>query len=165
MKPQTVAPKDFRATLSNYPTGVCVITTVDGEEAVAMTIGSFSSISLTPPIVGFFVDKDSRRLPYFIRSRRFCANVLGAAQTDVCRHFARETQGQPSHFELQRSPSGLPLIKGAIAWIDCEIHDLIDIGDHTLIVGQVNDLWHDSQNAPLVFVRGQFGHVSVDFHP
>lgn len=161
MESPKISPADFRDTLGQYPTGVCVIVTLDGDTAVGMTVGSFSSISLEPPIVGFFVDKSSRRLPYFERAGRYCVNVLGAGQSDVCRHFARNLEGLPTHYTSQTSPSGLPLIKDAIAWIDCEISDMIDIGDHQLVVGNVTALQRTAENTPLVFVQGKFWQVAT----
>lgn len=158
----TIAPADFRDTLGQYPTGVCVITTLDSDTAVGMTVGSFSSISLDPPIVGFFIDKSSRRLPIFRRAGRYCVNVLAAAQSGVCRHFARNLEGLPSQFADQASPSGLPLIKDAVAWIDCEISDMIDIGDHLLVVGSVKALRRAAAETPMVFLQGRFCQVAAE---
>lgn len=152
-----VSPAQFRATLGRYPTGVCVITTCMGEERIGMTVGSFTSISLVPPIVGFFADQASRRLPHFVQAGRYCVNVLGAEQSPVCKDFSRTPHGDAMHFARQVSPSGLPLIKDAIAWIDCEISGIIEIGDHVLVTGAVTAMHAATAASPLIFAQGTFG--------
>jgi hypothetical protein len=82
-------------------------------------VGSFTSISLDPPLVGFFPDKRSSSWPRIAATGRFCVNVLGADQLDLCRHFASRADDKFAELAHGHSPSGLPLLDNALAWIDC----------------------------------------------
>ncbi len=80
-----IDPKDFRAVLSLWPTGVCVITGLDGEDQpLGLVIGSFSSVSLEPPLVGFFPQKTSATWLAMRETKRFCVNILSHDQTTMC---------------------------------------------------------------------------------
>ena len=85
----TIEPQDFRRVLGQFLTGVAVISAMDGEEPVGLTVGSFFSVSLDPPLVGFCAAHSSKTWPVIRRSGRFCVNVLAADQEGVCRSFAR----------------------------------------------------------------------------
>ena len=152
-----IEPKLFRDVLGSYPTGVCVVTAVDAEgQRHALVVGSFSSISLDPPLVGFFPDKKSSSWPLIARTGRFCVNVLGADQLALCQRFA--TRGQDKFGELAHgaSPSGQPLLDDAIAWLDCTLERVVEIGDHWLVVGAVESLDRRDDGTPLLFFRGGY---------
>ena len=149
--------RHFRDVLGSYPTGVCVITSIDGEgRRIALVVGSFTSISLDPPLVGFFPDKRSSSWPLIEQTGRFCVNVLGAGQLDLCRRFASRGDDKFGELAHGRSPAGLPVLDNALAWIDCTIDRVIDIGDHLLVVGAVEALDRNEQGTPLLFFRGGY---------
>jgi len=82
----TIDPAEFRKVLGSYPTGVCVITALDDDDRPAgMVVGSFTSVSLDPPLVGFFPDRKSTSWPQIEKAGHFCVNVMASDQTDVCR--------------------------------------------------------------------------------
>lgn len=152
-----IDPRTFRDVLGTYPTGVCVITSVDGEGSrTGLVVGSFSSISLDPPLVGFFPDKRSSTWPRIAATGRFCVNVLGSGQLDLCRRFAARAEDKFAELAHGHSPAGLPLLDEALAWIDCTIERIVDIGDHLLVVGSVEALGKRDEGTPLMFFRGTY---------
>lgn len=152
-----IDPRHFRNVLGTWPTGVCVITSVgaDGQRH-GLVVGSFTSISLDPPLVGFFPDKRSGTWPLIAEAGRFCVNVLGSSQLDLCRRFAARAQDKFAELAHGHSPSGQPLLEDAIAWIDCRIERVEDIGDHLLVVGAVEALDRREEGTPLLFFRGGY---------
>jgi flavin reductase (DIM6/NTAB) family NADH-FMN oxidoreductase RutF len=157
-----IDPRHFRTVLGAYPTGVCVITSVDAQGArTGLVVGSFTSISLDPPLVGFFPDKRSSSWPRIAATGRFCVNVLGADQLDLCRHFASRADDKFAELAHGHSPSGLPLLDNALAWIDCSIERVDDVGDHFLVVGAVEAMDARMEGTPLLFFRGQY-HDAVE---
>jgi 3-hydroxy-9,10-secoandrosta-1,3,5(10)-triene-9,17-dione monooxygenase reductase component len=164
----SIDPSKFRQVLGHFPTGVTVITatTADGTP-VGFTIGSFTSVSLDPPLVGFLPMVDSDRWALINTAGSFCVNVLGAQQADLCWRFAKSSIQQP--FDgVEWHPSaitGSPIIDGAIAWIDCSIEQVVEAGDHHFVLGRVLEMEHidggDEEPNALLFFRGKIG----SFHP
>lgn len=152
----------FRDVLGTYPTGVCVVTAIDAEQRRhAMVIGSFSSISLDPPLVGFFPDKRSKTWPLIAATGRFCVNVLGADQLALCHRFAARAEDKFATLAHAHSPAGLPVLDDAIAWIDCTIERATEVGDHWLVVGAVEALGKQGEGNPLLFFRGQYHDLAL----
>lgn len=152
-----INPALFRSVLGAYPTGVCVVTAVDADGTRhGLVVGSFTSISLDPPLVGFFPDKRSGTWPRIESVGRFCVNVLGADQLDLCRRFAARADDKFAELAHGHSPGGQPLLDNAIAWIDCTIERVVEIGDHWLVVGAVEALGRREEGTPLMFFRGQY---------
>lgn len=152
----------FRQVLGHYPTGVTVITATKADGTpVGFTIGSFTSVSLDPPLVGFLPMSDSARWKDIEATGSFCVNVLGHEQADLCWQFAKSSIDAP--FEgvaWQPSPiTGSPVIEGAIAWIDCSIEQVVAAGDHQFVMGRVVELEASAieERLPLLFYRGKVG--------
>ena len=149
--------RHFRNVLGSYPTGVCVITSVDADgNRLGLVIGSFVSISLDPPLVGFFPDKRSGTWPRIEASGRFCVNVLGSDQLALCQRFAARGEDKFAELAHGHAPSGLPLLDDAIAWIDCRIDRVTEVGDHWLVVGEVEAMDRREHGTPLMFFRGGY---------
>lgn len=153
----------FRYVLGQYPTGVTLITAApDGSEPAGMVVGTFSSVSLDPPLVAFMPDVRSTSWPKIQAAGSFCANVLTAGQQDVCRAFSRKAEDRFSANEWGDTPSGSPRLEGAAAWIDCDIEDVIRAGDHDIVIGRVKALGVGaSKELPLLFLRGGYGSFSI----
>ena len=101
----------FRDVLGAYPTGVCVVTALAEDGARhGLVVGSFTSISLDPPLVGFFPDKRSGTWPRIEATGRFCVNVLGADQLALCRRFAARADDKFAELAHGQSPAGLPVL-------------------------------------------------------
>ena len=147
---------DFRHVLGHVPTGVVAITANNGGP-VGMAVGSFVSISLEPPLVGFFVDRGSSTWPRVERAGAFAVNVLGEHHEELCRRFAQKEADRFAGVGWSSGAhSGAPLIDDALAWIECEIADVVDSGDHRLVVGAVRELRVGTRGRPLVFHRGGY---------
>ena len=152
----------FRDVLGAYPTGVCVVTALaDSGERFGLVIGSFTSISLDPPLVGFFPDKRSGTWPKIEATGRFCVNVLGADQLALCNRFAARAEDKFAELAHAHSPAGLPVLDNAIAWIDCKIERVTEVGDHWLVVGAVEALGKKAEGNPLLFFRGQYHDLAL----
>ncbi|QXC61199.1 flavin reductase family protein [Aquihabitans sp. G128] len=147
----------FRQVLGHFPTGVCVVSAMVDDAPVGMAIGSFFSISLDPPLVGFCAGKTSSTWPKLHGAGRFCASILADDQEDVCRVFASKEPDKFSGIGWDHSPLGSPRLKGALAWIDCELDAVHEAGDHDIAVGAVHDLHVEHEGKPLVFFRGGYG--------
>jgi flavin reductase (DIM6/NTAB) family NADH-FMN oxidoreductase RutF/DNA-binding IclR family transcriptional regulator len=152
-------PGHFREVLGQYPTGVVVVTATGSTgEALGMTVGSFTSVSLDPPLVAFLPSKTSSSWKALRESgHTFCINVLRADQEDLCRAVATRKVDKLEGFEWQRSAAGNPVIAGAVAWIDCDTEQVHDAGDHEIVIGRVRELDFGAPGQPLLFFRGGYG--------
>ena len=128
----------FRKACSKFSTGVAIATVRQGTHtAVGLTISSFTSVSLDPPLVLFCIHRNSRVLPEFLKRRRFAINVLSADQESLSKRFAsRETQ-QFQCFEEQPEADVTPVLEGVLAVLECRLQDVFSCGDHDILIGQV----------------------------
>jgi len=147
----------FRQVLGHFPTGVCVVAGFHDDRPVGLAIGSFFSVSLAPPLVGFCAGKMSSTWPKLQAAGSFCINVLADDQEDVSRVFASKEPDKFVGVGWDRSPLGSPRLRGALAWIDCELQAVHQAGDHDIAVGAVHDLGVGHEGGPLVFFRGGYG--------
>lgn len=150
--------RHFRYVLSHVPTGVAVIAGAAPDGPAGLAVGTFTSISLDPPLVGFFCDRASTSWPPIRETGGFCANVLAADQGDVSARLAR--QGGRKFEGLAWSPApftGSPVLDGVLAWLDCRIEREVELGDHVLVVGEPVELVVAGEGDPLVFFRGDYG--------
>ena len=155
--------REFRRVLGQYPTGVTVVTAACPGGLEGMTIGSFTSVSLDPPLVSFCPGHDSDS---WIRMRdvgSFCVNVLADGQADVSAVFAGKAEDRFEGLTTRVEATGAPVIDGCLAWIDCELHAIHTTGDHDIVVGRVVALGAADPAAgasgPLVFFKGGYGRV------
>ena len=157
-----IDPSMYRAVLGHFPTGVTVITGMVEAEPVGFTIGSFMSVSLDPPLVGFLPMVTSERWLLLRSANAFCVNVLSHAQSDLCWQFAKSSVERPFEGVAWRpaTVTGSPILEGAIAWIDCTIEKVVEAGDHDFVMGRVEEMEHDephNEPAPLLFYKGKLG--------
>lgn len=151
----------FRRVLSHYPTGVCVITAI-GENAapVGMVVGTFTSVSLKPPLVGFFPARGSRSWAAIERAGKFCVNVLGSDQSEICSRFSAKGDDKFAGLAFRLSPGGSPLLEQVIGWIDCTVHSVHEAGDHLCVLGGVIAMEIEQDASPMLFCKGGFGAVA-----
>lgn len=156
--PPVSDPMAFRNVLGHFPTGVVLITgiTEDGEP-VGMIVGSFTSVSLDPPLVGFLPTVASSTFKKLRTASSFCVNVLAADQEELCRRFAGRAPNKFEDIEWTPAPSGAPVLDGAVAYIDCTFESITDAGDHYIVVGAVQELQVCSPVPPLLFFQGGYG--------
>ena len=148
--------EDFRAVLGHVPTPVVVVTATGPDGPLGLAIGSFTSVSLDPLLVGFLPARTSSSWAAMRGIGSFCVNVLADDQVDVSRTFAARGVDRFAAVAWRPAPSGAPIIDGAVAWIDCLLDDELDAGDHVLVLGRVTalDLGRDAH--ALVFHRGDY---------
>lgn len=150
-------PTDFRKALSCFATGVTVVTSRWHSSDWGMTCNSFASVSLEPRLVLWSIRKAASSIEAFTRSGGFTVNVLSHEQELTARQFA--TGDMDSRFAgvpVERQGSERLCLTEAMAWFDCSLHQLVDAGDHQILIGQVQDFgWRDT--AALGFWRSQFG--------
>jgi flavin reductase (DIM6/NTAB) family NADH-FMN oxidoreductase RutF len=151
---------EYRRVLGQYPTGVVVVTAMsETGEPLGMTVGSFGSASLDPPLVVFLPDKSSSSWAA-LRSQtsgRFGVNVLGAHQEEVCRKIAVRKNDKFDGIEWRPSDLGSPIITGSTVYLDCIHEDLLEAGDHHIVVGRVDNVVVENPVNPLLFYRGGYG--------
>ena len=147
----------LRQVLGAYPTGVAVITALDEDGVPAgMVVGTFTSVSLDPPLVGFLPDKGSTSWPRIEKAGRFAVNVLGSDQQQLCRQVA----GKGDKFagvDFAVSDHGLPVLAGALAIIECTIHSVTEAGDHWFVLGNVLRMEAPRDSDQMLFHRGRYG--------
>lgn len=156
--------KQFRNVLGHFPTGVTVITGLNETRPVGFTIGSFTSVSLDPPLVGFLPMVSSDTWAEIAPGGVFCVNVLSRQQADLCWKFAKSGD-EAARFDdvaWHPAPSGAPILDRAVAWIDCTVEHVYEMGDHYFVLGRVGaldaDPDHDGDGPhPLLFFRGALG--------
>lgn len=157
----TIAPADFRRILSHYPTGVCAITTVVDGQPVGMIVGSFSSVSLEPPLVAFFPDRRSTTWPRVEAAGAFCVNVLGAGQHAICEALSRKGGNKFEGLDFAWTDDGLPAFAQAVIVIECALEAVHEAGDHFIAVGRVRSLTLDDARLPMLFHQGRYASISA----
>jgi flavin reductase (DIM6/NTAB) family NADH-FMN oxidoreductase RutF len=156
--PATVDARALRHSLGAFPTGVCLVTTVSDGKREGMTINSFASVSLDPPLILWSIRDDARSADAFIAGRYFVLSVLTAAQQPLALHFARPAADKFSAWEadFERGVGGCPRLKRSVATFECTMYSRHQEGDHTILLGRVE---HHTRSAepPLILHRGQMG--------
>lgn len=147
----------FRTILGHYPTGVCAVTAISAGMPVGMIVGSFTSVSLTPPLVAFFPARSSTSWPLIQESGRFCVNVLAHDQDDICKTLSIRGKDKFQNINFRQSTNGQPILTGVVAWIDCTLDAVHEAGDHLIAVGRVEGLDLEHSGQPLLFLRGGYG--------
>lgn len=156
MSHDVIDPKALRQVLGHYPTGVTVVTTVDADGLPrGLTANSFTSVSLTPPLLLVCLGKATASHPVFMGSTHFAVNVLADHQRDTSNLFASKASDKFEQAAWQPAASGVPLIDGSLAWFDCTVHQRIDAGDHTILIGQVQAMGQGS-GRPLGYCQGAY---------
>ncbi len=151
----------FRDALGCYGTGVAIATTKSAAgEPVGLTINSFSSVSLDPPLVLWSIDLGSGSLAAFRESSSFAINILSDGQADIARLFAQPGVCRFSTTPHTTTALGLPLIDDALATFECSVEARHPGGDHEIVVGRVLRITHAMLVKPLLFWRGRFRGLS-----
>jgi 3-hydroxy-9,10-secoandrosta-1,3,5(10)-triene-9,17-dione monooxygenase reductase component len=154
----TIDPMDYRKTLGTYPTGVVVVTAATPEGPVGVVIGSFTSVSLEPPLVGFLPGKTSTSWPKIAGTGKFCVNILADDQLHVVNAWGREGKKFDETPHHAAEATGSPIIDGVLSWIDCSLDTQADAGDHWWILGAIEGMAVEREDVgALQFFRGKYG--------
>ena len=154
-----IDPALYRRVMGHYPTGVTVVAGVEDGRPLGLAIGSFFSVSLDPPLVGFCVARSSSSWPRIEATGSFGVTVLAEDQHETSGRFASKVEDKVADGPWVAAPvTGSPLIQGGIEHIDCTLHDVLDGGDHVIVLGRVQYLdVHRDDVGPLLFFRGGYG--------
>ncbi len=169
-KPASSDPsRALRGALGRYSTGVAIVTTLteDGRHT-GVTVNSFSSVSLEPPLVLFSLLRSATIYAVFERARGFNVNVLSQKQKLVSNRFTRPGSLVWDDIVHHRGANGCAVLTESLAWFECERYTDYDGGDHAILVGRVTSFGTSGEEqAPLVFYRGNYGSFTGDerVHP
>ena len=154
---KVVEPQRFREVMSHFATGVTVVTAYAADGPVGMTANAVCSLSLDPLLALVCFDNDSRTLRVVREERRFGINVLASGQEQLARLFASKTPEAEKFAGVQHTVhEGIPVIEGTIAWVGCELEQLIPGGDHTIGIGAVIAAEKATELDPLIWYRGEY---------
>jgi flavin reductase (DIM6/NTAB) family NADH-FMN oxidoreductase RutF len=163
MEPElpAVDPDTFRAVLGRFATGVTVLTVRDDQgHDCGMTVSAFASVSLRPPMVLACIGHEASMFDAISRAPHFAVSILERGQEALSRHFADTDARRFATVAVERAPvTGLAVIAGAIAWLECRIVQRVPAGDHTIIVGEVISAVPRGDH-PLLYYRG--GYAQLD---
>lgn len=155
--------KALRSALGSYATGVAVVTACapDGE-LIGLTVNSFSSVSLDPPLVLWSLATSSPNLEAFRNASHYAVNVLSAAQTEVSQRFASRLPDKFAGIEACSGLGGAPLLPACMAWFECRNVTQHPGGDHLILIGHVERFAFDAAAEPLLFHGGRYARLGAD---
>ncbi|MCI4357608.1 MAG: flavin reductase family protein [Thermoplasmata archaeon] len=153
-----IDPAGFRRLMARWPTGVAIVTTRDGPHDHGLTVNSLLSVSLHPPTLLLSLGVEADSTPAVERSGRFAASFLALGQRSLSERFARTVPSAEKFRDLpvDRSPSGLALVPGAVARLECRVRSVVPVLDHRLVLGEVVWLEPGPDASPLLFHRSSY---------
>ncbi len=147
---------DLRRALGTFATGVTVVTTTDADGTPrGFTANSFTSVSLEPPLILVCLAKSAASCPVFKTADAFAVNILSEAQKPVSAVFSSRGADRFDRVRWSTRATGCPIIDGVVAWLDCRMHEVVDAGDHYILIGRVVDYDHTA-SSPLGYCRGAY---------
>ena len=160
---EEIDPKAFRAGLGHFATGVAVVTAeAPNGNRIGLTISSFNSVSLSPPLVLFSIARNVYSLVDLEASHRYAVNILQADQRELSGRFSRAGADKWNGVLVRRGTSGCPLLEQSLASFECVPYAAYDGGDHVIFVGRVVRYEANPQGAPLLFFRGNYAALQSD---
>ena len=149
----------YRRTCAQFVTGITVVTTLDSDgHPHGMTVNSFSSVSLDPPLVLVSIDLKNAILGHFISSSWFAINILAEHQEDLSRRFSSASENRFLDLTWSAGLSGTPLLDGVLAHLECSVVRTFEVGDHTVLIGEVRRAGY-TEGKPLVFFDSAYHHL------
>ncbi|MBN9534728.1 MAG: flavin reductase family protein [Alphaproteobacteria bacterium] len=149
--------KAFRHALGAFPTGVAVITASGGGEHIGITVNSFGSVSLEPPLVMWCIDKKSDRYHIFTKAPAFTISILGTKHEAVSSRLAKQGEHRLDGIELMGTELGPPALADSLSVFECERFAVHEAGDHAILIGHVLRFHCHEAGPPLVFFGGRYG--------
>jgi flavin reductase (DIM6/NTAB) family NADH-FMN oxidoreductase RutF len=157
MKPE-LSPEELnlRRAFGSFPTGVTIITALtESQQATGVTISSFNTVSMHPPLVLWSLVNTSKNLPYFQIGKSHLIHILAEDQGELALHFAKSGTDKFEGIQYENSGLGLPKLEGCVTYFECVTDACYVSGDHTIIVGKILDIETNNKN-PLVYGRSKF---------
>jgi flavin reductase (DIM6/NTAB) family NADH-FMN oxidoreductase RutF len=162
-QPPSIDPREYRRLAGLFATGVTVVTTRIGDDIHGMTANAFTSLSLDPLLIVVCVDRRARMHPIIQRAGAFAVNFLHEGQEAISRNFAGQPQAGISDILHFSQDEGAPIIRGCLASLRCTVHDVLDGGDHAIVIGRVTEMIRGDVGAhPLVYFAGRYRRLLVE---
>lgn len=148
----------FRHALGRFASGVTVVAITDTAGGLhGLTVSAFSSLSLNPPYILVCIDKRSSSIAVIEGARQFSVNLLAADQQALSNHFASKLEDKFAGVAWYPSKLGTPILEGVLGWLECTLVQVVDAGDHVIVIGQVEHAVADESKQPLLYYLGQYG--------
>jgi flavin reductase (DIM6/NTAB) family NADH-FMN oxidoreductase RutF len=152
-----ISSDSLREVLGLFPTGIAVVTAkTAGGTLYGITINSFSSVSLDPPLVLFSLSRDLHTLKALLSAETFAIHFLREDQRHVSARFAKTPSNKWDDVRFRDGVTGCPVLEPALAVLECRLHAQYDGGDHVIIVGRIAHIENQAGDNPLVFFRGRY---------
>jgi flavin reductase (DIM6/NTAB) family NADH-FMN oxidoreductase RutF len=149
--------REFRDALGFFATGVCVITAnPEGHEPFGMTVNSFASVSLDPPLILWSLQNNSEMYEAWVKSRKFAVNILRQDQQPLASRYARKGDHSLEAADYTLGATGLPVLPNSLVSLECELSATHPGGDHLIIVGHVLEMENRENGEPLLFCAGGY---------
>ncbi|MBZ0231411.1 MAG: flavin reductase family protein [Deltaproteobacteria bacterium] len=164
MAPGEELSQRFKDALASWASGVSIVATRSAGLVHGVTVSSFASLSLEPPLVIACIAQTSKLPPMVRESRRFAISLLSQEQHDTSAAFARSGREPAPGFAgvaEERTSAGMPIVAGAMAFLDCELHAELGVGDHTIFVGRVIEAATHADRSPLVYYRRKYRRLAA----
>ena len=163
MTTQSITPESLREVLGLFPTGIAVVTAkAPGGALYGVTINSFSSVSLDPPLVLFSLARGLQTLNALLSAEAFAIHFLGADQRHLSARFARSFSAKWDDVRYRDGVTGCPVLEPALAVLECRLYAQYDGGDHVIVVGRIAHIERQSNEYPLVFFRGRYHTIGAE---
>lgn len=149
---------ELRSAVSNFATGVTVVTGRDKlGRPRAITISTFASVSLNPPLILYCLGKSAFSFDVFLKAKAFAVNILSADQQELSDRFAREAEDSFPDLRITELATGSPVLAGCVAVLDCDTEAIHEAGDHLIVIGHVRALNLLREPEPLIYFRSKYG--------
>ena len=155
-----IHPDRFRRVASQFATGVCVATVLNRGEPFGLTVNSFTSVSLQPPLVLFCLDREAGLSEIFTHNAQFALNILAEDQELVSHAFAVRQGDRFRGIRWRKGHNGAPLLEGVLGHLECRMVRVLPAGDHYVLIGEVTDAQvMDAARGPLIYFRSRYARL------
>lgn len=152
--------KELRTAIGCFATGVTIVTARYKGQDYGMTVSSFNAVSLEPAMALWNIQKDAHSIEAFEKSEGYTVSVLNADQGDLAMHFTHGTQEERfAGLENSRAASGRVVIPDCVAWFDCDLAQVIEAGDHAILLSNITSFGSTVNNTGLIYERSKFGSI------
>ena len=152
----------FRSVLGLFATGVTIVTGMtENKTPVGLTVNAFTSLSLSPPLVLFCLDKKTASIDAFDRGNGFALNMLNEDQKNLSVIFSTKVEDRFAEVDHTFWDTGVPILNGCLANLECKIESIHSGGDHLIIVGLVERLQQSKNGRPLLYFEGDYAQIST----
>lgn len=154
----------FKDAMANYPSGVAIVTTLDNQhKPVGIAVNSFTSLSMNPLLVMWSISNTSSSYDIFKESKQFAVHLLSGEQAELVSIFSQKNINRFEQISWQLSEANLPILEGAYAVFTSVTYQVIEVGDHAIIIGAVDNIQTDMQT-PLLYHQRRVGSLPQAFH-